>query len=114
MTGSRDPLFIRHDRDPIAPITTKTVWQVVNQAARAMGLETSISPHDFRRFIATSLLSEGMPLDSVQAFLGPEPIVTTRTVYAHTWNEVLEDQVKTYRPTPSQAARRARKKQASA
>ena len=114
MTGSRDPLFIRHDRDQITPVTTKTVWQVVNQAARAMGLETSISPHDFRRYIATSLLSEGMPLESVQAFLGHESIVTTRTVYAHTWNEVLEDQVKTYRPSPGQAARRARKKQTSA
>jgi len=107
--GNRDPLFTRHDRDQVTPITTKTVWQVVNQAARAMGLETAISPHDFRRYIATSMLSEGMPLESVQAFLGHESIVTTRTVYAHTWNEVLEDQVKTYRPTPAQAIRRAAK-----
>jgi len=114
MTGGRDPLFIRHDRDQTTPITTKTIWYIVNQAARAAGLETSISPHDFRRYIATALLSEGMPLESVQAFLGHESIVTTRTVYAHTWNEVLEDQVKTYRPSPSQAVRRARKKQNSA
>lgn len=109
--NSRDPLFVRHDRDRLTPITTKTVWQIISQAARAMGLETSISPHDFRRYIATTLLSEGMPLESVQAFLGHESIVTTRTVYAHTWNEVLEDQVKTYRPSPKQAVRRARRKQ---
>ena len=106
-----EPLFVRHDRDQPAPITTKTVWQVVSQAARALGLETAISPHDFRRYIATSLLSEGMPLESVQAFLGHESIVTTRTVYAHTWTEVLEDQVKTYRPAPAQAIRRASRKQ---
>jgi integrase len=108
-TGNQDPLFVRHDRDRITPITTKTVWQVISRAARALGLETSVSPHDFRRYIATTMLSEGMPLESVQAFLGHESIVTTRTVYAHTWTEVLEDQVKTYRPTPAQALKRARK-----
>jgi integrase len=104
------PLFIRHDRDRLAPITTKTVWQVVSEAAKALGLEATISPHDFRRYIATTMLSEGMPLESVQAFLGHESIVTTRTVYAHTWTEVLDDQVKTYRPSPSQALRRAKRK----
>jgi site-specific recombinase XerD len=110
---NRDPLFIRHDRDQVTPITTKTVWQIVNQAARALGLEATVSPHDFRRYIATAMLSEGMPLESVQTFLGHESIVTTRTVYAHTWTEVLEDQVKTYRPAPSQALRRAHKHRAS-
>ncbi|MCS6909532.1 MAG: tyrosine-type recombinase/integrase [Anaerolineales bacterium] len=105
--GKQEPLFIRHDRDQITPISTKTVWLVVSQAARALGLDTSISPHDFRRYIATAMLSEGMPLESVQEFLGHESIVTTRTVYARTRNEVLEDQVKTYRPTPAQALRRS-------
>jgi site-specific recombinase XerD len=109
-TGRQDPLFVRHDRDELTPITTKTVWQIVNAAARALGLESTISPHDFRRYIATSMLSEGMPLESVQAFLGHESIVTTRTVYAHTWTEVLDEQVSTYRPSPEQALKRARKK----
>jgi site-specific recombinase XerD len=104
------PLFVRHDRDKLNPISTKTVWQIISQAARALELETAISPHDFRRYIATALLSEGMPLESVQAFLGHESIVTTRTVYAHTWTEVLEDQVKTYRPAISDAVRRAKRK----
>lgn len=103
----REPLFVRHDRDRLTAITTKTVWLVVTQAARAVGAQLSISPHDFRRYLATTLLSEGMPLESVQAFLGHESIVTTRTVYAHTWSEVLADQVQTYRPSPAQAARRA-------
>lgn len=106
----REPLFVRHDRDRLTAITTKTVWQVVAHAARAVGAQHAISPHDFRRYLATTLLSEGMPLESVQAFLGHESIVTTRTVYAHTWSEVLEDQVQTYRPSPAQAARRARRK----
>lgn len=106
-SSRQDPLFIRHDRDQVTPISTKTVWLVVSQAARALGLDTSVSPHDFRRYIATAMLSEGMPLESVQEFLGHESIVTTRTVYARTRNEVLEDQVKTYRPTPAQALRRS-------
>ena len=106
----REPLFVRHDLDRLTRITTKTVWQIVNDAAHAIGLSQSISPHDFRRYIATSMLSEGMPLESVQAFLGHESIVTTRTVYAHTWNEVLDDQVKTYRPSKEQALHRASKK----
>jgi integrase/recombinase XerD len=110
VVGKQDALFIRHDRDQITPVTTKTVWQVVNQAARALGLETNISPHDFRRYIATAMLSEGMPLESVQSFLGHESIVTTRTVYAHTRTEVLEDQVKTYRPSPTQALQRSQRK----
>ncbi len=105
-----EPLFIRHDREKVAPITTKTIWQIINQAARALGLANNVSPHDFRRYIATTMLSEGMPLESVQAFLGHESIVTTRTVYAHTWTEVLDDQVQTYRPTPAQALRRAQRK----
>jgi len=103
-----EPLFVRHDREQLGAISTKTVWLLVSQAARVLGLSTKISPHDFRRYIATTLLSEGMPLESVQAFLGHESIVTTRTVYAHTWSEVLDDQVKTYRPSPSQALRRAK------
>jgi site-specific recombinase XerD len=109
LPGGADPLFVRHDRESAAPITTRTVWHLVSHAARALGLAGGVSPHDFRRFIATTLLSEGMPLESVQAFLGHESIVTTRTVYAHTWSEVLEDQVKTYRPTPAQALKRVRR-----
>ncbi|MEP7358438.1 MAG: tyrosine-type recombinase/integrase [Anaerolineales bacterium] len=108
LPGKDEPLFIRHDREQLGTISTKTVWLLVSQAARALGLSTKISPHDFRRYMATTLLSEGMPLESVQAFLGHESIVTTRTVYAHTWSEVLDDQVKTYRPSPSQALRRAK------
>jgi site-specific recombinase XerD len=107
LSGGDEPLFVRHDRDVLTEISTKTVWQLVSQAARRLGLSTTISPHDFRRYMATTLLSEGMPLESVQAFLGHESIVTTRTVYAHTWSEVLDDQVKTYRPSPTQALRRA-------
>src|SRR5262249_54951402 len=111
LPDSDEPLFVRHDRDKISPMSTKTVWLVVSQAARQLGLSTRVSPHDFRRYMATTLLSEGMPLESVQAFLGHESIVTTRTVYAHTRSEVLDDQLKSYRPRVSDLLRRANRKQ---
>lgn len=104
-----EPLFVRHNREGDKAISTKTLWQIINGAAKALGLPSSVGPHDFRHYIATAMLSEGMPLESVQDFLGHESIVTTRTVYAHTWGEVLDDQVKTFRPSPAQAQRRARK-----
>ncbi|MBI5543623.1 MAG: tyrosine-type recombinase/integrase [Deltaproteobacteria bacterium] len=82
---------------------------MIHAAATEVVGKTAISPHDFRRYIATTLLSEGMRLESVQEFLGHESIVTTRTVYARTRNEVLEDQVATLRPTPAEAIRVAGK-----
>lgn len=111
------PLFVRHDRRDDsaaksadhAPITTRMVGHVVAQAARSLGLPTRVSPHDFRRYLGTQLLNEGMPLESVQAVLGHESIVTTRTVYAHTLPHVLDEQLDTYRVRASDAARRARK-----
>jgi site-specific recombinase XerD len=117
---AREPLFARHDPGArvtagLQPITTKTVWQVIATAAQALkadGYEIadSISPHDFRRYIATSMLSEGMKLELVQDFLGHASPETTRVVYAHTWDEALEDAVSTYRPSLSNALERAKRK----
>jgi hydrogenase large subunit len=70
-------------------------------------MPASISPHDFRRYIATYLLSEGMRLEVVQQFLGHASPETTRKAYAMTWDEVMDDQVATYRPALSEAAERA-------
>jgi integrase/recombinase XerD len=114
---SDEPLFIRHDRvqQKLYPITIKTVWTVVMHAVKGLRtdgyrLPASISPHDFRRYIATYLLSEGMRLEVVQQFLGHASPETTRKAYAMTWDEVLDDQVATYRPALSEAAERARGK----
>ena len=114
---SDEPLFIRHDRVPqkLYPITIKTVWKVVMDAVKGLKaagyrLPATISPHDFRRYIATYLLSEGMRLEVVQQFLGHASPETTRKAYAMTWDEVMDDQVATYRPALSEAAERARGK----
>jgi site-specific recombinase XerD len=96
-------LFISHGRGRGNPLGRGTVWSVVKEAAKALGLHRSTSPHSFRHYRATQLLNEGMPLESVQAYLGHQDISTTRKVYAHTKTAVLKDQLSTYGRTPTEA-----------
>ena len=96
-------LFISHGRDLGNPLTRCSIWRVVKAAARALDLYETTSPHSFRHFRATQLLNEGMPLESVQAYLGHQSIATTRKVYAHTKTAVLRDQLDTYSLSPAQA-----------
>jgi integrase/recombinase XerD len=96
-------LFISHGRGRGQPLGRGTMWKVVKDAAAALGLHRSTSPHSFRHFRATQLLNEGMPLESVQAYLGHQDISTTRKVYAHTKTAVLRDQLDTYGRSPTEA-----------
>ncbi len=96
-------LFISHGRGRGQPLGRGTMWKVVKDAATALGLHKSTSPHSFRHFRATQLLNEGMPLESVQAYLGHQDISTTRKVYAHTKTAVLRDQLETYGRSPTEA-----------
>jgi integrase/recombinase XerD len=107
-------LFISHGRGAGKSLGRGTMWAIVKKAAAALGLHKSTSPHSFRHFRATQLLNEGMPLESVQAYLGHQDISTTRKVYAHTKTAVLRDQLNTFGRSPSEslddleAARRRR------
>jgi integrase/recombinase XerD len=97
-------LFVGHgNRSRGQPLSRKSIWQVVKQAVQALGLHPSTSPHSFRHYRATQLLNQGMPLESVQAYLGHADISTTRKVYAHTQTSVLRDQLATYGQSPSEA-----------
>jgi site-specific recombinase XerD len=96
-------LFISHGRGRGNPLGRGTIWSVVKKAAKTLGLHKSTSPHSFRHYRATQLLNEGMPLESVQAYLGHQDISTTRKVYAHTKTAVLKDQLSTYGRTPTEA-----------
>lgn len=96
-------LFISHGRGYGQPLGRGTIWKVVKDAAAALGLHESTSPHSFRHFRATQLLNEGMPLESVQAYLGHQDISTTRKVYAHTKTAVLRDQLATFGRSPTEA-----------
>jgi site-specific recombinase XerD len=109
-------LFISHGRGKGQPLGRGTIWSVVKQAAKALGLHHRTSPHSFRHYRATQLLNEGMPLESVQAYLGHQDISTTRKVYAHTKTAVLRDQLATFGRSPTEAiddleSRRARRRE---
>jgi integrase/recombinase XerD len=97
-------LFISHGRGKARPISRKSIWKIVKDAAKAKGLHEATSPHSFRHYRATQLLNEGMPLESVQAYLGHVSIETTRMVYAHTHTAVLEDQLETFGRSAKEAA----------
>jgi site-specific recombinase XerD len=96
-------LFVSHGRGRGRSLGRGTIWAVVKSAARTLGLHGSTSPHSFRHFRATQLLNEGMPLESVQAYLGHQDISTTRKVYAHTRTAVLRDQLATYGRSPTES-----------
>lgn len=96
-------LFVSHGRGYGQPLGRGTIWSIVKKAAEALGLHRSTSPHSFRHFRATQLLNEGMPLESVQAYLGHQDISTTRKVYAHTKTAVLRDQLATFGRSPTEA-----------
>jgi site-specific recombinase XerD len=96
-------LFISHGRGRGRSLGRGTIWAVVKTAAKTLGLHRSTSPHSFRHFRATQLLNEGMPLESVQAYLGHQDISTTRKVYAHTKTAVLRDQLATFGRSPSES-----------
>jgi site-specific recombinase XerD len=106
-TAERDDdypaLFISHGRGHGRSLGRGTIWAVVKKAAQELGLHRSTSPHSFRHFRATQLLNEGMPLESVQAYLGHQDISTTRKVYAHTKTAVLRDQLATFGRSPTEA-----------
>jgi len=96
-------LFISHGRGYGNPVGRGTIWSVVKKAAAILDLHQSTSPHSFRHYRATQLLNEGMPLESVQAYLGHQDISTTRKVYAHTKTAVLRDQLGTFGRSTTEA-----------
>lgn len=98
-------LFISHRRGKGQPLTRVSIWRAVKRAAKALGLSQTTSPHAFRHYRATQLLNEGMPLESVQAYLGHASPETTRIVYAHTRTSVLRDQLNTFGLSPEEALR---------
>jgi site-specific recombinase XerD len=97
-------LFISHRKGKGQALTRMSIWRAVKQATHALGLSKITSPHSFRHYRATQLLNEGMPLESVQAYLGHASPETTRIVYAHTKTAVLRDQLNTFGLSPKEAS----------
>lgn len=82
-TDNNPALFVAHSRNAqSARLSITAAHNIVKKAVIALGLEASLSAHDFRHFRATQLLREGMPLEVVQEYLGHADIATTRNIYA--------------------------------
>lgn len=96
-------LFISHKHKSGNGLSRRQAWKIVSDAGKKIGVK--VSPHLFRHYRATQLLNEGMPLESVQAYLGHASPETTRIVYAHSKTNVLRDQLDTYGLSPKDAGK---------
>lgn len=67
---------------PEQPITSKTIWYAVREAARRAGIKKKVSPHILRHSWATHLLERGTDLKAIQVLLGHVDLEST-TIYLH-------------------------------
>jgi integrase/recombinase XerD len=59
------------------PITSKVVWEAVQQAAKLAGIEKRVSPHTLRHCFATHMLEGGADLRTIQVLMGHKDIEAT-------------------------------------
>lgn len=64
------------------PISDKTVWYAVREAAKRAGITKRIGPHTLRHSFATHLMESGADLRTIQLLLGHACLEHT-TVYLH-------------------------------
>ena len=74
------PSYHRKRREQ--PITSKTVYYAVREAARRAGIKKKVSPHLLRHSWATHLLERGTDLKTIQMLLGHFDLEAT-TIYLH-------------------------------
>jgi integrase/recombinase XerD len=64
------------------PISAKTVYHAVREAARRAGIKKKVNPHLLRHSWATHLLERGTDLKTIQVLLGHVDLEST-TIYLH-------------------------------
>jgi len=75
----RGPIFVSQRRNAF---TTRRIQQITQQAAAAAKITTRVTPHTFRRSMATTLLNRGVREEVVSTLLGHNSTETTRAAYA--------------------------------
>jgi site-specific recombinase XerD len=64
-------------QNPVRPISTRQLSQVVEEAAKAAGLTKRVSPHTLRHSFATHLLEPNVDIRVIQYLLGHAKLETT-------------------------------------
>jgi len=71
------------------PISARTVYYAVREAARRAGIKKKVSPHLLRHSWATHLLERGTDLKTIQMLLGHFDLEST-TIYLHLSQQHLQ------------------------
>ncbi len=105
-------LFVSHrakDPERRRRLSTRSLWQVVKDAGKAVGVP-EIMPHHFRHYRGSVLLEQGVSLAQVQEVLGHESVDTTRRTYIHLDRGRLKADVLAHSPSPAGLEREERGK----
>jgi len=78
-------------------ISRKTVWYLIKEYAKKVGIEKPVKPHLLRHSFATHLLMGGADLRAVQDMLGHSDIATTQ-IYTNVNREEHLDEHAMYHP----------------
>lgn len=93
------PLFLRYSGKELENIdddgenlrlTVRSIQRLVKKYALNAGISVDATPHTLRHSFATSLLSQGADLRSVQELLGHSNLSTTQ-IYTHVTNKKLKE-----------------------
>lgn len=82
-----DYLFSQGNK--LAPLTTRTVYNLIQKVAQTLNIERKVSPHSCRATVATLLHNQGVPIGHIQHLLNHKSMTTT-AVYIKKADELRE------------------------
>lgn len=92
--GSEADVFLNKRGKRLSRVS---VFTMIKELARKIGLKKTISPHTFRHSFATHLIEGGADLRAVQEMLGHESITTTE-IYTHLDRDYLRQVITEFHP----------------